>query len=541
MTDKLRHLWLTAAAILALASCTQDDVGEDGSLSTDDTPVIFSATGITPLGATRATVDGTWEGTEEVMVEVGLDGNPRKYVVKPSDADGVSAKLEAAPGVEPFMWSEVEGKFVMAYSTTNDVLDDQSTLESYRASDIIAGSEPNMTRESVLKFGHSVARVVIKVSNGDIESNEVRLKVGDRTITPYCDKDNSRYLALVNHTLGASVSVKIQHGGKDYIYTHATNADLKGGNSYAVNVTIDKTMHITDEATLKAWAEAVKQDPTVSAIVDNNFSMTTPTEGGSNWEPISTFKGTFDGNGKTISGIVVNDKSGYNVGFINNNHGTVKNLTLKDAKINSYSSVGAVAYYNYGTIENCHVTGDSELRSSDSASGGVAGYNYGTIIACHVAKECKIKGHVVGGIVGNNKEAKIIGCYALCSLEGASIGGICGELRDGSLTACYSKCSYIRADYYYGGIAGEVRSLSPTFSACYWQGDTNCEKGVGSETTDPDGVNQITDWGSMGSIALQNARIAMNNALKGTGYQYEIGDSSTFADEPLKLKKKTQQ
>lgn len=539
MRYRLRHLWLTAAAILALASCTQDDMGEGGSPCAGDSPVVFSATGITPIGATRATVDGTWEGNEVVMVEI--DGVNKIYVVNPS-ADKNSATLEAAPGVEPFKWSEVEGKTVRA-KTYNSVQPDQSTPEKYRMSDIIAAEATGLTKDNnKLEFKHQVARLVITVSNGAIESDEVELVVGSQTIKPYCDKENSRYLALVPPTSGATVSVKIKHGGKDYIYTHAESADLEGGNSYAINVKIFNPMHIYDEATLKEWAEAVKKDPTVSAIVDKDFSMSTPAEGESNWEPVAEFRGIFDGNGHTITGLVVNKD--LSVGFICDNYGTVKNLTLNNAKINSYYSVGAVAGKNNGTIENCHVTGDSELMSSASYAGGVAGMNSGTILACHVAKGCKVKGNmVVGGIVGsNNNSGSITGCYALCSLEGGNcIGGICGDLYGSSLTACYSKCSYIRAVYYYGGIAGGVNSTSPTFSACYWQGDTNCTKGVGDAANDPDGVNKITDdWGNMGSPALQNARIAMNNKLEGTGYKYVENDNATTSAEPLVLVK-TQQ
>lgn len=537
MTDKLRHLWLTAAAILALASCSQDDMGEGGSPYAGDSPVVFSATGITPLGTTRATVDGTWEGTAAIFVKVG-NANGRSYIVKPS-ADKKSATLEAAPGVEPFKWSEVEGKKVKAFNIAEDAHDvktDQSDFINYQASDLIIAEATGLTKDNnTLEFKHQVARLVITVSNGDFANDEVKLVVGDRTITPYCDEDNSRYLAIVESG-SERPSVKIKHGGKDYIYTYTTSEKLMGGNSYAVNVKIDKTMHITDEATLKAWAAAVEQDPTVSAIVDKDFSMSTPAEGGSNWEPVAEFEGIFDGNGHTISGIEVKNKS-YIVGFICENKGTVKNLTLEDTKISSYSSVGAVAGKNSigGTIENCHVTGDSELMSSASYAGGVAGQNSGTILACHVAKECKVKGYMVGGIVGSNNKAEITGCYALCSLEGASIGGICGDLYGGSLTACYSKCTY-GSGTYIGGIAGEVKSPSPTFSECYWEANTNCTKGVGN-TTVPNGVTQV----GVDAVTWDSVYMLMNEKLEGTGYEYvKNGDAATSADEPLVLVK-TQQ
>lgn len=535
MTYRLRHLWLTAAAILALASCSQDDTGEGGSPYDGDSPVVFSATGITPLGTTRATVDGTWEGTEKVTVKV--NGVEKTYVVKASSADKKSATLEADTGVEPFKWSEVEGKAVEAYTTEN-VLDNQSELADYRASDWLHASVNNMTRTSVLNFEHQVARLVITVGSGDFAKDKVELVVGSQTITPYRDEDNSRYLAIVKSG-SISISVKIHHGGKDYIYTHAGTHDLKGGESYAVNVKIDKTMHITDEATLKAWAEAVKKDPTVSAIVDNDFSMSSPADGASNWEPIAEFKGTFDGNGHTISGIVVNKTN--STGFIVSNHGTVKNLTLEDAKITGSSNVGAVAGENWSTIENCHVTGASKITGSN-AIGGVVGLNNAvngvTILACHVAKECKVSGSqsMVGGIVGLSIGGQITGCYALCSLEGFDmIGGICGNLSNTSLTACYSKCSYIPGYSDVGGIAG-YNASGANFSTCYWQGDTNCTKGVGNAATDPSGVNKIT-WDH--SFALLLACSDMNNELE--GYEYFTNDDfSTFTDEPLVLKKKQQ-
>lgn len=98
--------------------------------------------------------------------------------------------------------------------------------------------------------------------------------------------------------------------------------------------------------------------------------------------------------------------------------------------------------------------------------------------------------------------------------------------------ACYSKCSY---DYDgtsgVGGIVGNDGN-SATYSACYWQGTTNCTKGVGNKTTDPSGVTKI------GETTWTTAWGEMNNNL--TGYEfYTNPDSETYADEPLVLRKKT--
>ena len=50
--------------------------------------------------------------------------------------------------------------------------------------------------------------------------------------------------------------------------------------------------------------------------------------------PIKEFKGVLDGNGKTISGYVVEGMADNAVAFIANNKGEIKNLTL-DGKVNA--------------------------------------------------------------------------------------------------------------------------------------------------------------------------------------------------------------
>lgn len=95
------------------------------------------------------------------------------------------------------------------------------------------------------------------------------------------------------------------------------------------------------------------------------------------------------------------------------------------------------------------------------------------------------------------------------------------------LTACYSKCSY-GSGYRIGGIAGDASS-NAAYIACYY---ANCTKGVGNKTTDPSGVTKI------GETTWTTAWGEMNNNL--TGYEfYDNPDSETSADEPLVLRKKT--
>ena len=123
-----------------------------------------------------------------------------------------------------------------------------------------------------------------------------------------------------------------------------------------------------------------------------NFAGKTYKVVGSNEHP---FKGTFDGNGHTITGITktenttigVQDLSGL---FGQARNATFKNLTLKDCSFAGYYAGGIVADAYAGvTIENCRI---ENVATSGWFSGTVTGHTYGglkvrdvTIIGCSAA------------------------------------------------------------------------------------------------------------------------------------------------------------
>ena len=94
------------------------------------------------------------------------------------------------------------------------------------------------------------------------------------------------------------------------------------------------------------------------------------------------FKGTFDGNGKVIKGLVTPD-TGFDNGLFGYNEGTVKNVIL-DAlcSITGEGDLGGIVNYNYGTVESCAcaatLTGDE-----DREVGGIVGINEGTVRNCY--------------------------------------------------------------------------------------------------------------------------------------------------------------
>ncbi|MDR1940431.1 MAG: hypothetical protein LBQ40_06560, partial [Clostridiales bacterium] len=97
---------------------------------------------------------------------------------------------------------------------------------------------------------------------------------------------------------------------------------------------------------------------------------------GKGWTPIGSpanpFLGCFDGGGYTVSNLYINREEATNLGLFGQigSAGKVKNLGLTDCSVGGdYStSVGGIAGWNSGSIENCYRTGGL-VGLSDSAIG----------------------------------------------------------------------------------------------------------------------------------------------------------------------------
>ncbi len=197
--------------------------------------------------------------------------------------------------------------------------------------------------------------------------------------------------------------------------------------------------------------------------------------------PIPYFKGTFDGQGHTISGFVIN-YNGSVQGLFRyiGEGGSVNNLNVVGiiGPQGSRSTVGGIAGENHGTISNCTFSG---VVRGNSTIGGITGINgaSGQIIGCHVSGI--IRGnHYTGGIAGKNSgiiencinggtintsteevvlNLEYLNLDNLRSTENTmditDIGGIAG-FSDGRIESCTNKntVGYQHVGYNVGGIAG---------------------------------------------------------------------------------------
>ena len=362
----------------------------------------------------------------------------------------------------------------------------------------------------------TVPTATLDLTNGDVaasgtETSEIKMWHNTTGGTYEC--------ILVPQATAFDVS--FTYGGDTYLW-ESSSFTFEGGNAYTLALTFDGKVS-AGKVTVSEWGEPEKDlgegtatEPDYTIDADGHYTVYT-TEGLQEWAKVAnqsisgvnctlaadinmtdrewesiTYYGTFDGNGHTITGLKGDC-------FTSRNFGTIKNLTLVRPDIESTDMhVGAITGANMNIIENCHVVGGT-VKGFSSNTGGIAGINNSNdrIYACSSTAEVthQSSGQGAGGIAGCNL-GTILACYATGNVTGGSyvnVGAIAGYQRDDGIQ-----------------------------TACYWSGDAG--KGVGSGT---DNTMEVGDgnW----STAMN----AMNTALSGTGYQWELNPDDKTGKRPL--------
>ncbi len=158
------------------------------------------------------------------------------------------------------------------------------------------------------------------------------------------------------------------------------------------------------------------------------------------------FNGTFDGQGKTISGINIDDYVAG--GVFGQMGGTVKNLRLAHSTIIGGKDTGGIVSTNYGTVKNCKVADDVTVKAADYFQnfGGIVGHNNGgTIEACASAASVTNSEHSVegyGGIVGNNEWGTVKNCIYYGKEVSAGTSTYAGAIAGYDTNGSYSNNIY---------------------------------------------------------------------------------------------------
>ena len=195
------------------------------------------------------------------------------------------------------------------------------------------------------------------------------------------------------------------------------------------------------------------------------------------------FKGSFDGNGHTVSGIYINNENadyqglfGYVSATDEGTGGVITNVRVEDSYFDVDDSVGGIVGHNYGTVSNCSNSGTVIGTGTDV--GGIVGRNGGTVENC--SNSGTVTGgtgvHVsVGGIVGYCT-GKVTNCSNSGAVTGTgyyvSVGGIVGDIYYDYGTAMVSDCYYLEQDGLRGvGNEEENKGVTPKDEDAYKSGE----------------------------------------------------------------------
>ena len=191
----------------------------------------------------------------------------------------------------------------------------------------------------------------------------------------------------------------------------------------------------------------------------------------------SYFRGTYDGQGHTVSGITVtrtgNTSADKYIGLFGYIYeGTVQNVVLANSTFTGYNYVGGIAgEISWGTVRNCRVESSVTIRVGNSPAenfGGVVGYFHGS-------------------------GALMTGCVSAATIENNGLtcndcGGISGDVQYNTLKDCLYIGTSVTGTGYVGSIAGST--ISATISNNYYTAISLGGIGGNSSSSDQDGARR---------------------------------------------------
>ena len=218
----------------------------------------------------------------------------------------------------------------------------------------------------------------------------------------------------------------------------------------------------------------------------------------------SNFKGNFDGDGHTVSGIRIR-KTGSGVansyqGLFGHIDGSadIHDVHLTDARITGYENVGGIVGLNYGTVSGCSVTDSYITATGNWHYGTICGWNDGTLTNNYY-HGCTVNGTAVTSGVGC-QEADItanngaLPAYAITFGDGVSTTALASAPENGFV--------YNGVSYYREGLALPL-ACTEGYSATYYVGSTALD-------------------GTTYTVNATDCDVTINATLRSDGLQHEV-------------------
>lgn len=280
--------------------------------------------------------------------------------------------------------------------------------------------------------------------------------------------------------------------------------------------------HISDEAGLRA----ISNDLTASYVLDNDITLT-----GGDWTPVGTssaaFTGTFDGNGKVVKNLTINQSGSDKIGMFGYVVGaTIKNLGLENASVIGHNDAGGIVGRMGGTtVDKCFFFG--YVEGNDHVGGIVGGTEVDGTLQSTISNDyayavVNTRASQVGGILGTQVNTDVLNCYFAGQVlsPGSNSGGIVslidGVTTSNSIMGCVCMAQNIK-----GGTINRIlsndggRAVSLASNYAY-------------ENTFLNGVALPTNSTDIGEGTKQGANYSLGQLKVVGSYQYLLWDFDTY-------------
>ena len=380
------------------------------------------------------------------------------------------------------------GDNVSAISSSNAVISSVLTGNKYFKS-----GEVTLTLTTAIPDGNSFVKYTTsegELSDAFVEDGEHTLNIAtnDITISALISSNSGTAITAamiadipeirwrgneaINPVLTITNGVTPLVEGTDYIVEYANNtvvgeatATVYGINNYKSSVV--KTFNIADfplltdgensaenpwliatEDDLHALASLVNSGARQNGYYKQTVNITLTEEHTAIGNNNNRFLGSYDGDNKTISGLVINKPDNNYQGLFGfTDHATVKNVELDNCNITGSHNTGGIAgYAYYSSISNCTVSGIVQIATGSSAQylGGIAGYSVDCPISESINHATVNGASCVGGISGYLNWAT--------NTNNLNTGVVTGTSYVGSIVGYKGGTGYFKKNYYLAGL-----------------------------------------------------------------------------------------
>ena len=265
--------------------------------------------------------------------------------------------------------------------------------------------------------------------------------------------------------------------------------------------------------------------------------------GGAGWAPIGTaaaagaFSAVFQGNGRTISNLTINNATITRVGLFARVSGRVEGLGLPDANVSASASqvyVGALAGLLTGTVVASYSTGSVVADSTGGANGDAGGLvgrmrTGGSRVAASYSTAEVSADSAAGGLVGRKHRGLVLASYAagpVRALTGAAnVGGLIGWDLGGAVTASYAAGLVDGSAPAAGGLVG-TDSANGAFTVSYWDTEASGRNASGGGSDRATSALQTPTTAT--GIYARWDRLDVDGDGSATEAPWDFGDASQY-------------